>query len=109
MINSGLEMNYNIAAIHSVLTDDETIILDPEYNEDESLIFTRVQKPKRSSKYKADFTFAFDSINKSLISVHTNGKYSIKQYRDAEKLSRQASQTIFDFYVELTKKYSTVI
>jgi hypothetical protein len=109
MINSGLEMNYNIAAIHCVLDEDETLILDPEYNEDESLIFSRIQKPKRSSKFKADFTFVFDSINKSTISVHTNGKYSLQQYRDAEKLSRQASQTIFDFYVELAKKYSSVI
>lgn len=109
MINSGLEMNYNIAAIHCVLDEEENLILDPEYNEDESLIFTRIQKPRRSSKFKADFTFVFDSISKSLISVHTNGKFSLQQYREAEKLSRLASQTIFDFNVEQAKKYSNVI
>lgn len=103
-------MNFTIAAIHCAVDEDDNVVVDPEYDgEDESLIFTRTQKPKRSSKFKADFTFVFDSINKSMIAVHTNGKYSLQQYREAEKLCRQTSQNIFDFFCELTKKYSTVI
>ena len=103
-------MNFTTAAIHCAIDEDDNVIVDPEYDEvDECLIFTRTQKPKRSSKFKADFTFVFDSINKSMIAVHTNGRFTLHQYREAEKLCRQASQNIFDFYCELTKKYSTVI
>lgn len=104
-------MNFTIAAIHCVVDEDDNIIVDPAYDgsEDESLIFTRIQKPKRSSKFKADFTFVFDSTNKSVIAVNTNGKFSLQQYREAEKLCKHASQNVFDFYCELTKKYSNVI
>lgn len=103
-------MNFTMAAVHCVVDDDDNILIDPEYDEQEdNLVFTRIQKPKRSTKFKADFTFVFDSIEKSIIAVHTNGKYSLQLYREAEKLCRHASQNIFDFYCELTKKYSTVI
>lgn len=109
-MNSGLEMNFTIAAIHCCIDDDDNVIVDPEYStEEDNLVFSRVQKPKRISKFKADFTFVFDSIKKSIIAIHTNGKYSLQQYREAEKLCRLASQNVFDFYCELAKKYSTVI
>ncbi|KAG5671846.1 hypothetical protein PVAND_002020 [Polypedilum vanderplanki] len=109
LLNSGLEMKFNMAAVHCVLDETDEIIIDPDCIEEETLAFTRVQKPKRiSGKYKADFTFVFESLKDSLISVHTNGSFSLQKYNEALKLSRQACRKIFDFYADLVKKCSVV-
>jgi exosome complex component RRP46 len=110
LLNSGLEMKFSMAAIHCVLDENDRIIIDPDCIEEESLAFSRVQKLKRiSGKNKTDFTFVFESLQESLISVHTNGSFSMLQYNEAQKLSRQACRKIFDFYAELVRKYANVI
>lgn len=109
MLNSGLEMKYNMAGVHCVLDDKDNLVIDPEYITDEALGFSRTQKLKRNNRYKADFTFVFDSVQENVISVTTNGNFTIQQYNEAQKLCKQASRKVFDFYIDLAKKYSSVL
>jgi exosome complex component RRP46 len=107
LLNSGLEMKFCIAAVHCVIDNDDNLIVDPEYIIDETPAVSRL--PKRNKSYKADFTFVFDSVNEKMISVSTNGNFTIRQYNEAQNLCLNASKKIFDFYIEMVKKYAPVI
>lgn len=99
-----------MAAVHCIIDDNDRIIIDPDFISDDTLAFSRVQKPKRhSTNCKADFTFVFESLKESVISTHTNGSFTIQQFNQALALSRQASRKVFEFYTDLVKKYANVI
>lgn len=108
LINSGLEMKFHMAAVHCGLDNDENLQIDPDYVPNANSTYSRIQKGK-SNKYKGNFTFVFDNVKQSVIGVNTDGKFTISQYNDAQKLCRQASSKLFDFYKEMIKKYATVI
>jgi exosome complex component RRP46 len=109
LLNSGVEMRSTMAAVHCVLDDKDNLIIDPIDYSDDTPTFSRIQKAVRNSKYKADFTFVFESIKESVISVNTNGTFTIHQYNNALKLCKQASKKIFEFYCDLARKYANVI
>lgn len=108
-MNSGLEMKFHIAAVHCGLDNEDNLIIDPEYVPNANLSFSRIQKSSRSQNFKGNFTFIFDSLKQSVIGVNTDGKFTLQQYNEAQKLSRQASRKIFEFYREIVKKYATVL
>ncbi|CRL06150.1 CLUMA_CG019021, isoform A [Clunio marinus] len=109
IMNSGLEMKFHMAAIHCGLDSDDNLNIDPEYVPKANLTFSRIQRSSRSQNFKGNFTFVFDSTKKSLIGVNTDGKFTIQQYNEAQKLCKDASRKIFDFYREMVKKYATVL
>ncbi|XP_070156526.1 exosome complex component RRP46 isoform X5 [Polyergus mexicanus] len=63
LINSGLSMKYTIAAI-SCMIEKETgkVIIDPDSTQ--------------LKNAKAEFTYAFDSINKDIVCCHSVGRFS---------------------------------
>lgn len=109
LLNSGIEMRSTMAAIHCVLDDKENLIIDQIDYSDDTPTFSRIQKAVRSSKYKADFTFVFESLKESVISVNTSGTFTIHQFNNAQKLCKEASKKIFEFYCDLARKYANVI
>lgn len=108
-MNSGLEMKFYMAAVHCGLDKDDNLVIDPDYVPNATLSFSRVQKSSRSQNFKGNFTFVFESLKQSVIGVNTDGKFTLQQYNDAQKLCQQASRKIFDFYRELVKKYAVVL
>jgi exosome complex component RRP46 len=109
IMNSGLEMKFHMAAVHCGLDNDDNLVIDPDYVPNANLSFSRIQKSSRSQNFKGNFTFVFDSLKQSVIGVNTDGKFTLQQYNDAQKLCRQASRKIFDFYQEIVKKYASVM
>lgn len=109
IINSGLEMKFHMAAVHCGLDNEDTLVIDPDFVPNANLTFSRIQKSSRSQNFKGNFTFVFDSLKQSVIGVNTDGKFTLQQYNDAQKMCRQASRNIFDFYRDIVKKYATVL
>lgn len=58
---------------------------------------------------KAEFTYAFDSINKDIVSCHSIGRFSQSEFLASMDKCRQVSKYIFDYYRDVTKKYANVI
>lgn len=108
-MNSGLEMKFHMAAVHCGLDKEDNLVIDPDYVPNANLTFSRIQKSSKSQNFKGNFIFVFDSYKQSVIGVNTDGKFTVQQYNDAQKLCRQASKNIFDFYREIVKKYATVL
>ena len=96
LINSALAMKYTIAAV-SCMIDKNTreLIMDPEESQ--------------LNNSKASFTFVFDSIKKGLVSTHTTGRFTEKEFLDAVDKSREASQHVFDFFRSIVKKYAYIL
>lgn len=81
-----------LAGVHCVITDNKELVLDP----DQSIC----------EQATASLTFVFESVQNNIVTVHTNGKFSIGQYNDALIQCRHASKSIFEFYREAIKKFS---
>lgn len=58
---------------------------------------------------KAEFTYAFDSINKDIVCCHSVGRFSQSEFLASVDKCKQVSQFIFDFYREITKKYANTV
>jgi exosome complex component RRP46 len=109
IINSGLETKFLIAAVHCGLDNNNKLIVDPDYVPNSNLTFCRSQKSSHNPNYKANFTFVFDSLKKSVIGVNTDGKFTLQQYNEAQNLCREASRKIFDYYRSIVEKYATIL
>ncbi|XP_071562313.1 exosome complex component RRP46 [Temnothorax nylanderi] len=96
LINSGLSMKYTVAAV-SCMIEKETgeVIMDPDSSQ--------------LKNAKAEFTFAFDGINKDIICCHSIGRFSQSEFLASMDKCRQVSKYVFDYYREVTKKYANVI
>ncbi|KAL6432470.1 hypothetical protein ACFW04_006809 [Cataglyphis niger] len=96
LINSGLSMKYTIAAV-SCMIEKETgkIIIDPDSTQ--------------LKNAKAEFTYAFDSINKDIVCCHSVGRFSQTEFLASMDKCKQVSQFVFDFYREITKKYANTV
>ncbi|KAF3424063.1 hypothetical protein E2986_05214 [Frieseomelitta varia] len=96
LINAGIPMKFTIAAINCMIQkDSEDIILDPD----------NIQLQEA----KAEFTFAFDSMDKNVICCYTTGCFTETEFLKTMDRCKQASQYVFDFYRNLVKKYANVI
>ncbi|KAK9309452.1 hypothetical protein QLX08_000931 [Tetragonisca angustula] len=96
LINAGIPMKFTIAAVNCMIQEDsEDIILDPD----------NIQLQEA----KAEFTFAFDSMDKNVICCYTTGCFTETEFLKAMDRCKQASQYVFDFYRNLVKKYANVI
>ncbi|XP_055381468.1 exosome complex component RRP46 [Condylostylus longicornis] len=90
LIIGGIDMKFTIAALHCIIDKNEVLLLDPDQ--------------KQASGALASFTFVFDSIHKNLIAANTYGKFSLRQYNDAQLMCKAASEYLFKFYVDIIKK-----
>lgn len=86
LLNSGIAMRFRVAAVHCAIADaDGTLLLSPD---DRQLA---VQSPR------AELTFVFESVTGRTVAVHTNGRFSIGQYNDAQQMCAAASAAVFAF------------
>ncbi|XP_055678515.1 exosome complex component RRP46 [Lutzomyia longipalpis] len=97
LLHSGLEMRFLVAAVHCALRPSGAILFDPD-----------VRTMAEEGGTVAAFTFAFDSIDRRTVAVHTEGKYTAEQFNQAQNACREASAAIFDFYRSSFKKYMKV-
>ncbi|XP_029041317.1 exosome complex component RRP46 [Osmia bicornis bicornis] len=96
LINAAVPMKFTIAAVCCMIEENtDNIILDPNNNQLEDA--------------RAEFTYAFDSMNKDVICCHTVGQFTEAEFFETMDKCKQASQHIFDFYRNLVKKYANVI
>lgn len=84
LMNTGLSMKFLIAAIHCMVSNDGEVILDP--NE------------KQLKESCASLTFAFDNIEKKVVSSCTYGRFTETQYQEALLKCRSACEEIFQLY-----------
>ncbi|XP_011159705.1 exosome complex component RRP46 [Solenopsis invicta] len=96
LINSGLSLKFTIAAV-SCMIEKETgqVIIDPDSSQLQNA--------------KAEFTYAFDSINKDLVCCHSVGRFSQSEFLASVDKCRQVSKYVFDYYREVTKKYANIV
>ncbi|XP_011878170.1 PREDICTED: exosome complex component RRP46 [Vollenhovia emeryi] len=96
LINSGLSMKYTVAAVNCMM-EKETgeIIINPDGSQ--------------LKNAKAEFTYAFDSINKDIVCCHSIGRFSQSEFLASMDKCRQVSKYVFEYYREVIKKYANVI
>ncbi|KAH0947073.1 hypothetical protein HN011_008910 [Eciton burchellii] len=76
LINSGLAMKFTIAAVHCMIEKDTgEVVIDPD--------------SAQLKNAKAEFTYAFDSINKDIICCHSVGRFSQKEFLICMKKCKQ--------------------
>lgn len=90
LLNGGIAMKFTVAGVHSILKENDEIVLDPD--------------SKESINALAHFTFVFDSLQRNVVAVNTQGKFNMAQYNDALTICRAASEKIFEFYREIISK-----
>lgn len=90
-------MRFLVAAVHCALRPSGTILLDPD-----------VRTMVEDGGTVATFTFAFDSVSRRTVAVHSEGKYTVDQFNEAQDICSKASEAIFDFYRNSFKKYMKV-
>jgi exosome complex component RRP46 len=82
-LDSGIDMKSMFGAVTCFLKRDETLVFIPPSSEDE---------------IKAWFMFVFDSVEKDILASHTEGSFTVEQYRGALSISREESAKIFQFF-----------
>ena len=84
LLDSGFPLKYLLAAVSAVITSDGHIIVNATNDETDSAI--------------AVFTIVFESIDKKVVSMTTNGSFVLSQLEKVIELSEESGQKIFDFY-----------
>ncbi|XP_034238336.1 exosome complex component RRP46 [Thrips palmi] len=92
IMNSGLPMRFLVAAVNCMIHENGDIILDPD--------------EKQLKESCAVMTFAFDNVNKNIVSSSTDGSFSETQYQEAILKCRSACDEIFQLYRDIVKKYA---
>ncbi|XP_055586411.1 exosome complex component RRP46 [Uranotaenia lowii] len=95
LMNSGLEMKYLVAAVHSVLDKDGKLQLDPD--------------ELQSQNARAKFTFVFENVSRNTVSIYTHGKFTSEDYHQALRMATEAVEKVFDFYQEIIGKQAKVL
>ncbi|XP_055523482.1 exosome complex component RRP46 [Wyeomyia smithii] len=95
LVNSGIEMQYLVGAVHSVLDADGRIWLDPS--------------DLQAKDAQARFTFVFDSVAKKTVSIYTHGRFTPEQYHRALRLGTTAVDEVFEFYRKIVAKQCEVL
>ncbi|EAT41543.1 AAEL006819-PA [Aedes aegypti] len=95
LMNSGIEMKFLVAAVHSVLREDGDIVLDPD--------------ALQSKDARAKFTFVFENCTRNTVSIYTHGKFTTEQYHRALKMAEEAVEKVFGFYADIVGKQREVL
>lgn len=71
-------------------------------------MISRVNKSLQSPSAGSYFLFVFESsADKKVVSVYTEGKFQAKQYTEAERLCRDACESVFQFYRDTTQRFAS--
>ncbi|KAK9873593.1 hypothetical protein WA026_023150 [Henosepilachna vigintioctopunctata] len=81
-LDSGIDMRFIFASISCFLTKDGNLHLET---------------PNSKNDIQAVFVFVFDSVKGDVIVSHTEGVYSIDNYKQGLKISREGSKQVFKF------------
>ncbi|KAE8745143.1 hypothetical protein FOCC_FOCC008209 [Frankliniella occidentalis] len=92
LMNSGLSMKFLVAAVHCMINKTGEVILDPDN--------------KQLKDSCASLMFAFDNVDKNIVSSSTHGRFTEAQYQEALLRCRTASTEIFQLYRDMVKKYA---
>ncbi|XP_063705424.1 exosome complex component RRP46 [Culicoides brevitarsis] len=95
LLNSGLEQKYLVAAVYCAVNEEGEIHVDPDLRKDQVT--------------QAQMTFVFDSLMTKAVAVHTEGTFTMEQYKKAMDLCRSASEKVFEFYRDIIKKTSVLL
>ena len=90
LLDASTNMKFMVAAVNCAFTDKGQLILDPTLKEEQAAPVTMM--------------FAFDSVSKDILTVHTTGLYNKEKFNTALKACRAASVEIFNFYQEIMQK-----
>jgi exosome complex component RRP46 len=95
LLNANIPLRYTFAAVNCALLDDSS----------NQIIYFPTAKQEKESHLV--ITFVFDSINRDIISVNTNGPFDQDQFNYLLDNARQyAADKIFSFQNQLiTKEY----
>lgn len=85
-------MKWLVAAVHSVITPDGDLVMDPNQTQCEEA--------------QASLTFVYDSVDKNIVASYTTGKFTVGQYNDALEQCRDASEVVFKFYRDAVRKFT---
>lgn len=86
-------MKYTVAAVYCAINKAGEILLDPD----------------QTNVVDCDtvFTFAFDSVDRDIVTFQSSGSFKMDQFNCAYQKCREASKTIFDFYRKSMLKFHT--
>ncbi|XP_050071040.1 exosome complex component RRP46 [Anopheles maculipalpis] len=95
LITSGIELNFTVAAVHCILTEDGVMILDPDH--------------KQMKQPHSSFTFVFDSIAKNSVTSYVYGSFTQEDYEKVVSVCREAVDKIFNFYRKVSQNITKVV
>lgn len=101
LLNSGIAMRFLVAAVHCAVSADAagTLLLDPDARQLAAL----------ADGCRAQLTFVFESVSGRTVAVHTEGRCTVAQYMDAQRMCAQASRAVFAFYRQAVAKFAKVL
>uniref|UniRef100_A0A182VYE0 Exoribonuclease phosphorolytic domain-containing protein n=1 Tax=Anopheles minimus TaxID=112268 RepID=A0A182VYE0_9DIPT len=95
LITSGIELNFTVAAVHCIMTEDGVMILDPDH--------------KQMKQPHSSFTFVFDSITKNTVTSYVHGSFTFEEYEQVVSVCREAVDKIFNFYRKVSQNITQVV
>uniref|UniRef100_A0A182QKL1 Exoribonuclease phosphorolytic domain-containing protein n=1 Tax=Anopheles farauti TaxID=69004 RepID=A0A182QKL1_9DIPT len=95
LITSGIELNFTVAAVHCIVTEDGTIILDPD--------------DKQMKRAKTSFTYVFDSIARNTVTSYVHGSFTFEEYEKVVSVCQEAVEKIFKFYRKVSLNITKVV
>ncbi|XP_053670329.1 exosome complex component RRP46 [Anopheles nili] len=95
LITSGIDLNFTVAAVHCMVTEDGTLLLDPD--------------DKQMKSARSSFTFVFDSIAKNTVTSYVHGSFTFDEYEKVLSACRVAVEKIFQFYRKVSQNITKVV
>lgn len=93
LLDSGVSMQYLMAAVTCAINDNGSIIMDPNTLQEQSAV--------------AVLTFVFENCNYGVITVSAKGCYTLDQFQQCLSKCRDASKYVFQFFKDsISKKLS---
>jgi len=84
MVDAGFPMKCLVCAVSCALSENGDVQLDPTLEQEKSA--------------SAVMTFAFDSVNKNLMTSSTTGSFTVQEYEKCLEACRSAATKLFDFF-----------
>jgi len=84
MVDAGFPMKCLVCSVSCALSENGDIQLDPTLEQEKSA--------------SAVMTFAFDSVNKNVMTSSTTGSFTVQEYEKCLEACRSAATKLFDFF-----------
>lgn len=90
LLDASISMKYLVAAVTCIINDQGEVTLDPDLKQEKDAV--------------AIFTFVFNNSDFQIVTVSTEGNYSVQQFKECMTLCKAASRQVFDFYKKSMEK-----